>query len=280
VRFRVPKGAYLDIDRGVRAFVRTCGEAEHGAPILLLHGLGATGALNWAPCFARLSTLGGQVIAVDHRGHGRGPRVGDRFSLVDCADDAGGVLRAFGGRPATVVGYSMGGAVAQLLALRHPELVSGLILSATARDFRGRPADRLRFAAVGALAAATALPPALPPPPAPPPLPGRLRPLGWALSEVRHHEPAAVLSAAAALGRFTSRDWIHQLRQPTVVIVHQRDRLVPARRQHKLADSIPDATAVELDVDHMGVASDRNVYLPALLRAVAQVAPRPLSSTA
>src|SRR5215207_8524945 len=145
----VPEGHRLDVD-GRQLFFRRCGS---GTPVLLLHGLGATGALNWRGCFGSLAARN-LVLAPDHRGHGRGERVGNRFRLADCADDAAALLRTLGGRPAVVVGYSMGGPIAQLLALRHPDLVAGLVLCATARDFRGRPAERLRYAALGAAVAA------------------------------------------------------------------------------------------------------------------------------
>jgi 3-oxoadipate enol-lactonase len=268
----VPPGRYLDLGNGTRAFVRTTAAPGVGAPILLLHGLGATGALNWAPCFEPLADRG-QVIAIDHRGHGRGPRVGRQFRLVDCADDAAAVLRAMVARPAIVVGYSMGGPIALLLARRHPELVDGLILSATARDFSGRPADRLRFGAAGVLAATAGLP-SWPTLPAVPVLPGALRPVGWALSELRRHEPAAVLGAAASLGRFTSRDWVHQIDKPASVLVHRRDRLVPARRQHKLADSLPCSARFEIDLDHTGLGRDPERYVGTLLRAHESVTDR------
>ncbi len=269
---RVPKGRHLDLDERGRAFVRTAGRVRTNPPVLLLHGLGATGALNWAGCFEPLSRRT-QVIAVDHRAHGRGPRVGNRFRLADCADDAAGVLRALSTGPAIVVGYSMGGPIAQLLALRHPDLVAGLVLSATARDFRGRPADRLRFAAAGVAAAAASLGPATLAPPVPV-LPGGLRPVGWALAELRRHEPAGVMAAAAAIGRFTSREWIGSLAVPAAVIVHTRDRLVPTHRQRKLAAALPDATVVEVDVDHRGIGRQPHRYLPALLQAQASVTDR------
>jgi pimeloyl-ACP methyl ester carboxylesterase len=97
-------------------------------PTLLLHGLGATSALNFAACFPALERRG-PVIAPDHRGHGRGARIGRRFRLEQCADDAAAVLRSLDSPPAIVVGYSMGGPIAQLLAKRHPELVAGLVLT-------------------------------------------------------------------------------------------------------------------------------------------------------
>lgn len=268
---RVPHGCHLDLVGGGRAFVRLAGERRSGIPpILLLHGLGATGGLNWAGCFEPLARRT-QVIAIDHRGHGRGPRVGNRFRLADCADDAAAVLRTLETGPAIVVGYSMGGPIAQLLAHRHPEVVAGLVLCATARDFRGRPAERLRFTAVAAVAAASKIGPTSLIPALVPVLPGRLLPVGWSLSELRRHEPAAILSATAALGRFSSRDWIGELDVPASVVVHARDGLVPPHRQRKLASSLADADVFEVDTDHLGVGRDVDRFLPALLRAHASV---------
>jgi pimeloyl-ACP methyl ester carboxylesterase len=269
----VPRGRYLHLDNGTRAFVRIAGQPSGEPPVLLLHGLGATAALNWAGCFEPLAERT-QVIALDHRGHGRGPRVGNHFRLADCADDAAALLRTLGTGPAIVVGYSMGGPIAQLLAHRHPELVAGLVFCATSRDFRGRPADRLRFGAIGAFAAAAAIGPRRLTPPIVPLLPGGLRPVGWALAELRRHEPAALLSAAAALGRYSSREWIGSLDVPAAVIVHTKDRLVPTSRQRKLAAALPGATVIEVDADHMGVGRDPAGYADALLEAHASVARR------
>jgi len=280
---RVPDGRWFPLADGRRAFARVGGRPD-GVPTLLLHGLGATAALNWSSCFEPLGRFG-PVVAPDHPGHGRGARVGRGFRLEQCADDAAAVLEQLGCGPAIVVGYSMGGPIAQLLARRHPHLVAGLVLSATARDFRGAPADRLRFAALAALAPAAELlrPVGVLPVP---PLPGPLAPVSWALDEVRRHQASAVLAAARCLGRFTSRRWIHQLSAPAAVIVHTDDDVVPTRRQHKLAESLPGAHVVEVDGDHLAVTGDPDRYVPALLEAHAAVRPaarpgaRPTASAA
>ncbi|MFX8316352.1 alpha/beta fold hydrolase, partial [Acinetobacter baumannii] len=86
----------------------------------------------------------------DHRGHGRGLRPIEHFRLSDCAADAAAVLRALELAPATVVGYSMGGAIAQLVAYEQPDVVSGLVLSGTAQHWQEREVQR-RFRALGAL---------------------------------------------------------------------------------------------------------------------------------
>jgi pimeloyl-ACP methyl ester carboxylesterase len=278
----VPPGRHLDLPGGGRAFVRIAGSPIDRPPVVLLHGLGATAALNWAGVFEPLARRTG-VIAIDHRGHGRGARTGNRFCLEDCADDVAAVLRALGQEHAVLAGYSMGGPIAQLVANRHPALVAGLVLAATARDFRGRPAERLRFGALAAAAAGARRGPQALWPALVPALPGRLRSVSWALAELRRHEPAALLAAAAQLGRFTSRDWVHVLDVPATVIVHERDQLVPPRRQRKLAASLPGAEVLTLDADHLGASRSPEAFQQAIVDAytsVADRATRQISTTA
>ena len=267
----VPDGRWVELSDGAETFVRIGGRTD-GTPTLLLHGLGATAALNWAECYRSLGRRG-PVIAPDHRGHGRGARIGHRFSLERCADDAAEVLRSLGAGPAIVVGYSMGGPIAQLLARRHPELVAGLVLCATARDFRGAPADRLRFAALAGIAPASRFVPPIGRIPLPV-FPGVSARTWWALDEVRRHEPSAIVAAARALGRFTSRSWIGELDVPASVVVHTEDSVVPTRRQHKLAGSLTDAKVFVAEGDHLAVANDPACYVPVLLRAHASVGHR------
>lgn len=72
-----------------------------------------------------------RALAPDHRDTGDSDPFEDAFTLADLADDAAEFLRAVDAAPAFVVGLSMGGMVAQHLALRHPELVRGLVLVST-----------------------------------------------------------------------------------------------------------------------------------------------------
>ena len=66
-----------------------------------------------------------RVVALDHRGHGRGIRSKKAFRLEDCADDAMAVCDVLGIDQVIPVGYSMGGPIAQLIWRRHPERVRG-----------------------------------------------------------------------------------------------------------------------------------------------------------
>jgi pimeloyl-ACP methyl ester carboxylesterase len=236
---------------------------------VLLHGLAATGGLNW---FGAFGPLGRQfsVVALDHRGHGRGLRSQDPFSLDDCADDVVAVADLLGIDTFIPVGYSMGGPIAQLVWHRHPERVDGLVLCATSRDFRGRWRERVQFAGLGLVATGLRL--------APLPAVDRLAeqiPEGlvdpasrrWAFDELRRHDVRSVLEAAEALGRFSSRDWIGDVDVPVAVVVTSQDRLVPPRRQVKLADAIPSAVIHVVDGTHLAAGTEPDLFAGTLVDA-------------
>ncbi len=108
-----------------------------GPAILLLHGWMATAALNW---YGSLGYLGRyfHAVAPDLRGHGREGRGAPPFTVEGCADDLAALIRELSLGQVIVVGYSMGGAIAQMLARRHRDVVRGLVLCATAASFARR----------------------------------------------------------------------------------------------------------------------------------------------
>jgi 3-oxoadipate enol-lactonase len=256
-------------------FVRDSGEREDArGTVLLLHGWMFSADLNWITCYAPLQEAGYRVLAVDHRGHGRGIRSLEPFRLTDCADDAAALLRHLGVRRALVVGYSMGGAVAQHMARRHPDLVAGLVLSATALHWSGDRRSRLFWKAMGLLqlwlrTRSRQV------------WSGILRRRGlhhndevavWLVTELDRGDPAALAEAGRELGRFDSRGWARDIRRPTAVICTTRDRLVPPENQRLIASTIPGARVFEVPADHTAVGLRPNLYVPALLRALEHVA--------
>jgi pimeloyl-ACP methyl ester carboxylesterase len=101
--------------------LHTTSIGDHGSPVVFCHGLFGQGR-NW--------TQIGKALAVDHRvllvdlpHHGRSPWT-ERFDYLDIADRVAGLMSA--DDPVTLVGHSMGGKVAMILALRHPDLVERL----------------------------------------------------------------------------------------------------------------------------------------------------------
>jgi 3-oxoadipate enol-lactonase len=101
-----------------------------GEPMLLIPGLGSD-LHSWTLQRVWFSTRY-RTIGVDNRGAGRSDKPFGAYSLEQMADDAVAVLDAAGVDQAHVIGASMGGAIAQLVALRHPERVRSLVLACTA----------------------------------------------------------------------------------------------------------------------------------------------------
>jgi 3-oxoadipate enol-lactonase len=249
-----------------------------GAPtLLLLHGWVATAALNWHAVFTALGRHY-RVIALDHRGHGRGVRSRGRFRLADCADDAAALLVSLGVERAIAVGYSMGGPIAQLLWHRHRERVAGLVFCATAASFRrANPGfgEALLPTLVPGLSFGSRLVPA--------PIRRRLvrdflaarirnpDALDWVFSEVGDHDPGAILEAGRAISAFDASAWIGSIDVPTAVVVTERDALVSPSRQRKLAAAIPGATIHGCDGDHGACAYRPQEFTAALLEACESV---------
>jgi pimeloyl-ACP methyl ester carboxylesterase len=104
-------------------------EDGSGFPILMIQGLGYA-AWAWRFQLPDLSRRW-RTIAFDNRGTGRSMKPPGPYSIELLADDAAALLEALGIAQAHVLGMSMGGYVAQTLAVRRPELVRSLVLAAT-----------------------------------------------------------------------------------------------------------------------------------------------------
>ncbi len=117
-----------------------------GPPLVMLHGLGAS-HLNWDRMAARLS--GGRgAYALDLRGFGLTPLAGHRADLATQVALVADFIEQVVGEPAIVVGNSMGGTIAMMVAEQHPRLVEGLVLFAPGlppQSTKGINTDNLRF---------------------------------------------------------------------------------------------------------------------------------------
>lgn len=103
----------------------------HGSPLVLIMGL--SGSINtWPPGFVAALARHHRVVALDNEGIGLSTLRPGALSVPRMADDTAALVRALHlGRP-DVLGWSMGGFIAQALAVRHPGVVRRLVLSATA----------------------------------------------------------------------------------------------------------------------------------------------------
>lgn len=266
---RLPPGRIVNLPGRGQTFVREL-DGPTGAPtLLLLHGWTATADLNWFTAFDALAEHF-RVVALDHRGHGRGIRPRGSFRLEDCADDAAALANVLGIHTYIPVGYSMGGTVAQLLWRRHESRVRGLVLCSTAGHFTSSREERLGFLGLSGLATLARLTPTQ----------ARdwlteqiyLQRKGeglapWAIQQMSEHDWRHIIEAGSAIGNFNSLEWLPTLDVPTSVIVTLQDTVVPVERQQRLVEGIPSAHAFHVDAGHSAVYASPEIYVPTLVEA-------------
>lgn len=117
-------GKWVQVSKGISLYLQEFGDPDDP---LMIHIEGHGAQLISVPenyC-RRLAQAGFQVIRFDNRDVGRSSRAPFPYDLRDMANDVAGVIANYGS-PAVVTGRSMGGVIAQLLALEHPEMVAGL----------------------------------------------------------------------------------------------------------------------------------------------------------
>jgi 3-oxoadipate enol-lactonase len=101
-----------------------------GPPLLLMMGMSGT-FLTWGEPFLEALRADFEVIVYDHRGVGASTRLTGPITISEMAEDAAGLIAALGLDSAHVLGISMGGMIAQELALARPELIRTLSLGCT-----------------------------------------------------------------------------------------------------------------------------------------------------
>jgi pimeloyl-ACP methyl ester carboxylesterase len=222
-----------------------------GAPVLLIMGLGMN-ATGWWRTIPVLAQAGLEVIAFDNRGVGRSGRPEGPYSAAAMADDALAVLETCDVERAHVYGISLGGMIAQEVALRAPERVQRLVLGATTPGGElGVAADEQTLAFFRRRAEMTA------------------EEAVWAsvpynyASRTREQHGQRIADdivqrlrypieqrpyeaqLAAALGHDTGSR-LAAIAAPTLVVHGGADRMVPPVNGHILAERIPGATLANL----------------------------------
>lgn len=236
-------------------------EAGHGGrPLLLVHGF--TGSKeDFADHLDALAAAGWHVVAPDLRGHGQSDKPGGEhdYTLDLFAGDLLALADRLGWERFSLVGHSMGGMVAQLVALGAPERLDSLILMDTGHGpvqidpalARGA-AELVRSAGMGALADILGTAGGPDEPPAAARL-RRLRPDLVAEWDLRLRSTSAAMYAAMALTMLAQDDRLERLRGlevPTLVLVGAQDGPFLAD-SHRMSEAIPGARlAVVPDAGH------------------------------
>jgi 3-oxoadipate enol-lactonase len=232
-------------------------EPGEGRPLLCIQGMSGTHVSWGEPFLAALRERGIAPLAYDHRSTGRSARSDDPFTLGDLAEDAAALLEALGHETIDVLGISMGGMVAQELALRHPERVRRLVLGCT---YAGGPGQALAGPDVQQLLGEALM------------SGDRERALragfevnlskayateaNWpAFEKMATTLPVAVevigRQAQAIMGHDTSAR-LGELAMPVLVVHGDEDRMLPVQNGRAIAEAIPGARLEVLEgVGHM-----------------------------
>ncbi len=208
-----------------------------GVPTLVLvHGAGGS-RLHWPPDLRRMAEAA--VLTLDLPGHGRSEGSGCE-TIQGYADAVAAFLDAVDAAPAVIVGHSMGGAVAQTLALKRPDQVARIALIATGARLRVAPAIlqgiRDDFQQAVDLITRYAWAPDADP---------SVRELGR--QALRDTGPDVLLADFLACDRFDVMDHLSGIQVPTLVIGGTADQLTPTYYARFLAENIPDARMVTVE---------------------------------
>jgi pimeloyl-ACP methyl ester carboxylesterase len=228
-----------------------------GRPVLWLHGLGGT----WRDVEPQLDHLADhyRCIVPELRGHGRTPAVAGRFDTRALADDAVAVLDSLGVDAAVVVGLSLGGLVAQVLAVEHPDRVEALVLVDTGAKVPAPVGPLLRAAAgrirAKGMEAALAMLGQLGHGAGGDPAAQRAaRAAGTASAQrdLASNDPEVLAAGLVALADHDVRRGLRRLAVPTLVVVGEHDPVVPRLLVDQLVQAIPGARlSVVADGGHL-----------------------------
>ncbi len=238
------------------------GGPSHQASLVLIHG--AMGShLDWPAGLRRIA--GATVYALDLPGHGRSEPPGMESVAAYAKVVKDFVTQVVAG-PAVLVGHSMGGAIAQMVALAPPDALRGLVLIATGPRLRvsGAILDRLpaQASAVVDLLVRHYWSEA-----APPTLVARSR--------------EKLLAASPEVGRgdflacdgFDLRESLGEVRLPALILAADGDRLTPPSLARELADGLPDARLILIPgAGHMVMLEQEDEVVRAVATFVAEIA--------
>lgn len=244
---------------------------EDGPVILLLHPLALSGKF-WSP-LAEYLGRSATVLALDAVGHGGSSWDGELMSVEKMADDAAAVIEAAGGESVGVMGMSMGGCAAMVLAARRPDLVDRLVLADTTSCYGP---ERVQTWNDRALSAQTK----------PRPEQAGFQLDRWFSERFRTEHPeqaqrvvdiflgteSAVHAAACrALGAFDGTSELGKIKAETLIMVGEEDYATPVAMAQGMAERIPGARLEVLrNARHLSLLEREDVWSALATHLVAE----------
>src|SRR5690606_6885498 len=248
----------------------TIRRARNGAPrrtIVLSHALGCD--LDMWDGLANVLAADHDVVAYDHRGHGGSDAPAGLYTMEELADDAARLVRELDCGPVVWIGLSMGGMVGQELAIRHPELVSALVVanSTSAYPDEVRAAWQQRIETVSAQG---------------------IEAIADAVMERYFHggfreehsaavaafrkrlvttDPTGYMGCCNAVGTVDTTSRLPQVKAPALIIAGRLDQGAPVSMSETMAKQIPGAELVVLEnASHLAVAEQPKAFEQAVLQ--------------
>jgi 3-oxoadipate enol-lactonase len=207
-----------------------------------------------------------EVLKYDQRGLGRSGGVRADSTMADYADDAAALIAALDWTKCHVVGISLGGMVAQHLAIRHPERVDRLVLACTSSGGRGGssydlrqlngldPSERLRvwLPILDSRNNPEADPPVL--------APGFEGSVSWLPQLSQKEKSKGELQQLEARARHDAWEDLPRITAETLVICGRYDRQAPRENSEELARRIPGSTLAVCEGGHLFLRQDPNAW--------------------
>ncbi len=235
---------------GINIYYREYGEGE---PLLLIMGLSAN-ADWWGDEFLRPLAKRFRVVTYDNRGAGRSGKPEGPYPIPLMAEDAAGLMDHLGWESAHVMGASMGGMIAQELALDHPERVRRLVLLCTNCGGREQvlaspevyqllntPRDGITDEDIVRMSMPLLFPQKY--------IDENPRLMEEVLRTflIAPIQPRCFVWQIMGITRWSCHSRLAGLRHPTLIVTGTEDVLIPPENSRILADAIPDSRLVEIE---------------------------------
>ncbi|HHX85368.1 MAG TPA: alpha/beta hydrolase [Actinomycetales bacterium] len=263
---QLPKGRFVTLTDDVRTRLYDTGE-ENLTPVVLLHGMAATGMLNWYQTFQRLRGEY-RLISFDQRWHGKGFK-GD-FGFDTLTDDALRVIDHLELEKPVLGGYSMGGLISQLAARRDPSRLGGLVLAATGT---GAERNALEKLTMGGFLRTSPLLNTVPMEFAEE-LEDDDDPLNahrWAMRELASVSFTTHRTVIGEVAKFNSTEWLYQLDLPVAIVKTMRDVAFPRYIQDEMADLLPHSAVFPITAGHAVCATHPGTFARRMRTAIGWV---------
>jgi pimeloyl-ACP methyl ester carboxylesterase len=219
----------------------------NGSPLVLIGGLGSQ-INSWAtqvPLYSKYF----KVIAFDNRGAGLSDKPRHSYTIEDMADDTAGLVDSLGIQSASFVGKSMGGLIAQWLGIKYPDRVNKLVLGCTSasRDEVGNEILRIGREIATKVGLKTVWLTALYLGYTREYIEKNLGSIKESLALVKENDEAVngYIGQSLACEKHNTRDLLHKIKCPTLVLLGETDQIASPRKSRELAELIPGAVLRE-----------------------------------